>query len=226
MPLATPRWGSLMSEAPDQSTTEPKKHKSEEVGPHRDGVIILATDPSRSHLRYALPIPKYVEAITNVDAVPNLGLFLDSLKWFQPLALNWMKSLPSVSRIAFGVELLWQVDNREEGYKLLDKLLPVVEVDPVSQDLEYRINRPRVLKIENETLVANRVSTWAVKRFELEQSHGSLGTVNRGFYAVHAELDINTAADRKAALPQGQLKELLGTLFDFAVEMAEQGDVP
>ena len=37
-----------------------------------------------------------------------------------------------------------------------------------------------------------------------------MSIVQRAFYAVHAELDINTAADRTAALPQGRLKETLG----------------
>ena len=100
---------------------------------------------------------KYVEAITDSDRVPNLGLFPDSLEWFQPLALNWMKSLPEISRIAFGAELLWQVDNHEEGYKLLDTLLPDVKVDPASQEIEYRINRPRILRMEDEGLAANRI---------------------------------------------------------------------
>ena len=226
MPLATPLWRDLMDADPDKSTIEPKKHISEEVGPHCDGVIILTTDPSRSHLRYALPVNKFVEAFTNLDETPTLGAFLDSLKWFQPLALRWMKSLPDVSRIAFGAELLWHVGNHKEGYRLLDELLPDVKVDPKSQELEYRINRPRVLTVGTDALTVNRMSAWATKRFSLEQRHGSVSTMHDAFYAIHAELDINTTADRKAALPQGQFNELLDTLVDFAVEMAEQGDVP
>ena len=226
MPLATPLWRDLMDADPDKSTIEPKNHISEEVGPHCDGVIILTTDPSRSHLRYALPANKFVEAFTNLDETPTLGAFLDSLKWYQPLTLKWMKSLPDVSRIAFGAELLWHVGDHKEGYRLLDELLPDVKVDPKSQELEYRINRPRVLRVENEDLSANRISSWSVKRFALGQNQSSASIVQKSFYAVHAELDINTAADRKAALPQERLKELLDTLVDFAVEMAEQGDVP
>ena len=226
MPLGTPSWRSLMEEEPDRSASEPKKLTSEEVGAHRNGVIILATDPSRSHLRYALPVPDKVEDISDLAVQKDLGLFLRTLEWFRPLALKWMQFLPGVSRIAFGAKLLWYVDNHEEGYGLLDELLPDVKVDPKSHELEYKINRPRVLPVGTDTLRVNRISTWGVKRFALEQFDGPMRTTLTSFLAVQAELDISTAADRREPFLQEQFAEILDTLVNFSVEMAEHGDVP
>ena len=226
MPPATPSWRDLMDEDPDKSASEPKKHNSEEIGAHRDGVIILATDPSRSHLRYALPMPNNVEDFNKLDAAPNLGPFPDALQWFQPLALKWMQFLPGVSRIAFGAELLWHVDNQENGYSLLDKLLPDVTVNPSSKEFSYRINRPRDLKVGTDTLTVNRLSKWGVNRYAFEQIQSSIRTALSAFYAVHAELDISTAADRKEAFPQERLTKLFTALVELAVEIAAQGDVP
>ena len=226
MPLETPSWRDLMKEKPDKSFIERTKHNSEEVGVHRDGVIILTTDPSRSHLRYGLLVPNDVEDFTKLDAAPNLGPFADVLEWFQPLALKWMQFLSGVSRIGLGAELLWHVDSHEDGYRMLDKLLPDVKVDPKSLDLIYRINRRRDLPVGNDTLTVNRLSTWGVKRFAFEQTRGSMSTAQSAFYAAHAELDINTVADREEALPQGLLTELLPELVNLAAEIAAQGDVP
>ena len=215
-----------MEKEPDKSSIEPKKHTSEEVGAHRNGALILATDPSRSHLRYALPVPDNVEDFKNLDAPPDLGLFLDALQWFQPLALKWMQALPSVSRIAFGGRLLWHVGNIEQGNELLDKLLPDVKVAPQSQELKYRINRPRVLQIGTEKFTVNRVSSWEACRVDLEQIQDSVRTVLSTFYAVRAELDISTEPSRTAAFSQEQFTALFGKFVNFAVEIAEQGDVP
>src|SRR4051794_34676331 len=70
-----------------------------------------------------------------------------------------MAQTGKITRVAFGAVLLLPVDNREIGYRELDRLLASVTVDPIStKELLYRINRPKIYK---GNIVLNRLTTWA-----------------------------------------------------------------
>ena len=225
MPLDTPGWSFLMEKDADQVTVQPKVQAKEEIGAHRDGVIVLSIDPSRGHLQYALPLPVDPTEIGEFESAPTLGPFLDALEWFQPLVLKWLLSLPSLARIALAPDLLWTADNREIAYEFLDEMLPDVRVDPASKDLTYRINRPRILNLGTKKLEINRISKWTADQFAYDFESASRRTENRIFHVVRAELDINTTAEHRETISHDHIRKIIDKFAHFAIEIAERGDV-
>ena len=67
-------------------------------------------------------------------------------------------SLPPIKRIALAGHLLLKSPARAEAYGALEKFLLCVNVDPLSTDLLYRVNRKRRSKQNNWDI--NRLTTW------------------------------------------------------------------
>ncbi|MBL7065662.1 MAG: hypothetical protein ISS49_15895 [Anaerolineae bacterium] len=139
---------------------------------------------------------------------------------------------PVLTRVAFGAILLYPVDRREAGYRLLQQYLDHVELDPVgSTDFMYQINRPRDATTEVVGLRINRLSRWSVASFVpalLHVSSDGIGPVAQqaAQYACGLQLDVNTVPDYRGPLAQDQLRPIFTELVRLGMEIVEMGDVP
>ena len=178
--------------------------------------------------------PSRVDLICNPSigepaVYPSIGTEEEALPVFLEYASRLLASIKGgVLRVAFGTILVSPVGAKEEGYHLLDALLPAVTVDPVdSQDFLYRINRPRPL--ESITGNANRLSEWSVVQVQggiLAVGPSGMLTVPLGpsQFALRLMLDISTAVDNAAAFADNALKPLLDEVVGMGRDIWMRGD--
>jgi hypothetical protein len=146
---------------------------------------------------------------------------------------RWFELSPSLDRLAFGAAALIPVQSRLEGYLLLAAYLPAVKLDAEgSSDFMYRINRPRMSKLNIENLRINRLSTWAVIKMQYQQfrlaSHAQQVKTIQGetLFADRVELDINTSPEFGGQLPKQRYPEIFNELQDLGSEILQEGDRP
>src|SRR5713226_727488 len=145
---------------------------------------------------------------------PNIGSYPDVLESFRSKIFPWLKSAPTVTRLAWGAILTQPIANRVAGYRKLQEYLPSLKLDPEnSSELLYQINRPRRSKVV-EGLVVNRLQKWSVLAFHTLQFQvgATQAQIQRRLDQVlsgcRVELDINTAEDRTEALPKERVSDL------------------
>lgn len=134
--------------------------------------------------------------------------------------------------MAFGAVLIIPVDNRIQGYQILQGYLPKLSLDVEnSSDLIYQINRPRIIEGFFDNIAINRLSRWTVEsmqfgRIEFNPIKIEMPIVkSAGNYSCKLRLDINTPIGLDE-LPRKSLKELFRTLVSLAEEIASYGDMP
>jgi hypothetical protein len=168
-------------------------------------------------------------------SLPTFGSFESALQSIRDIAIKWFPEAPSIQRLALGAVLLLPAANRQEGYEILGRLLPALEVDPEnSTDLSYSINRPRLSKAVGPSLRINRLSRWSVVqlvgfRLQVPTNAGDISkplTQDSELTAARLELDINTSADHRESFLPGLLVPILDELTEMAIEVAGKGDVP
>lgn len=123
------------------------------------------------------------------------------------------------------------MDDRAEGYRLLDGCLPDVNVDSErSSDFSYQINRPRQSALGIPDLRINRLSRWSVVKRQGFAIHGGVQpavTIHQeGGLAAKLDLDINTAPDYPSDLQHDRLGDIFQECVGAAVEIAGSGDIP
>jgi hypothetical protein len=170
----------------------------------------------------------------SAEKLPVLGDFSKLTDAFHNSLSKWFGAAP-IKRLAFGAVLLQPVDSHEEGYALLDKYLPAVELDPNASDFAFQINRARSSGVV-DTMRVNRLSKWSVMKFQgvqlqfeanaQESVNAVTGITTKPAYADRLELDISTDAGRTDAFDQAVLKGVFGELVGMALEIASRGDVP
>jgi hypothetical protein len=227
---ATPTdwWAKIVGVEPESRTSKPKAGELLEQGSFAEGSLVLATRPERIDWQYV--------ATRKEDAIigfPDVGPLRVAADAFVPPMMKWLEVCPPASRLAFGASLFLSVGGREEGYAKLAEYLHSVKMDPKgSSDFTYQINRSRNSKVV-EGLSVNRLSRWDVAssgRVQIQvtptaQMKMTAQSLPGMEFAIHAELDINTAAEFAGDLPPGNLRAILDELVGFAIEISEQGDV-
>jgi len=124
------------------------------------------------------------------------------------------------------------VSSRGEGYNILSELLPFrVDADEAS-DFMYQINRPRQAKSDGWEYKMNRLTKWAVAKFEVlevEISSGGAGRRERKTEmgnACQVELDMNTApGEQPEPLPGDGLVGIFSGLVEAGEEILTRGDI-
>ncbi|HLF84261.1 MAG TPA: hypothetical protein VI837_08815 [Blastocatellia bacterium] len=158
-----------------------------------------------------------------------IARFSEALESFKTIAIRLLASSPNLIRLAFGAALLQPSDTRAIGYQQLAAFLPYVRLDPEnSSDFLYRINRRRASKVV-EGAEINRLSTWSVAALvnaQIPLLPAGKAVFTTECFASRVELDINTAQEWKADLPNDLLESLFQELTELAIEIAEQGDRP
>ena len=145
----------------------------------------------------------------------------------------WLQTQPKLQRLAFGTIVVDEVNDRVAGYKVLNQLLPKVDIDiEHSSDFVYQINRPRLVKFDDHlSIKINRLSKWStvavvsqtltvVAKERLRPSNvvASIRNYSR------AELDLSTDPE-VLELPSSQIEPIWKKLVDLARELLLKGDV-
>lgn len=148
--------------------------------------------------------------------------------WFRSLMEKWLPHCPPIHRLAFTASLLQSVPDHQAGYRMLDRYLRWVEIDPQSSEFLYRINR-RAISAVVQGMNINRLSTWLVGKFAvlmrvIEGGHPEQQIEPTEKFAFAVELDINTAPEFKGSLPHADLLRIFAELVTAGVEIATRGD--
>lgn len=220
-------WHGVVGEPPDVDVAEPKLGKRRLESSFENGKLSLVTQPGRIDWLYSIAGPDL-----ETNEIHYLGHLPDALEAF--IVSRWFEteSYPNVLRLAFGAVLLYPVNDREAGYRQLNRYLPSVQLDPAgSSDFLYQINRPRDSTLGIPALRINRLSKWSVFRGErgkLLFTPSKLPRWEQGSvdFACRLELDINTISEFQGGFDRGQSSQILDELIDLGLEIVSQGDVP
>jgi hypothetical protein len=223
-------WRELLGTDAETRNQRPSRGELTEQGPFDTGLLTLNIMPVR--LDWTLSSKPDLES--DDGGIPTLGGFQETGDKFMKLMAEWLglATTAPLQRIAFGAILDQPVRDTEEGYKLLARYLPSVQLSTDSTDFFYQINRPRELKSsQTEKLSVNRLSKWSCVSLRRGLFQYSLdGTQNTSVlgettYACSVELDISTSADFKGELPQQALVQILREQYDLGKEIAAKGDI-
>ncbi|MFL5240529.1 MAG: hypothetical protein ACJ8FY_00315 [Gemmataceae bacterium] len=222
--VTTPQnwWRDLVGIEPETSTQ--KRHERENVGIYNGCSLTLTVDLVR--IQWMLT-PRMGDPSTVPDQPVVLGQFLERQLEFITAINRWLGTCPPIKRLAFGSLLLQPVLDHAEGYRLLDRYLRCVDVDPESSDFMYRLNRRRRSEIGIFGPPVNRLSTWAVARIStvaIGAVPGGTHMVQGETFACSLELDISTPAEFDGELPHDELPRVLTELAEFGVDIATDGD--
>lgn len=226
-------WESTVGSGPDARTTKPKTGQVEEAGNFehlelsRPEKLVVASDQARIDWRL---FPANLDLTsTRPDSLGPPEAIASVLSF---LAGRIAQFLPPTKRLAAGMVLSHPQASFEEAMTQLQDFLPDVRIDPRSQDLQYRINRPRHGRLGR----INRISTWAIGVSGLVQgavsAAGAQALVLQGqiqltdvVRTIHLELDVNTDADRVDPIASADVLPVLEELLAAALEIASVGDV-
>lgn len=222
-------WKDLLGTEAETRNTRPARGELTEQGPFDKGTLTLQISPLRIEWNLASNLRLDLDDFP----LPALGSFSDVGDRFLKLMATWLSPLtvPPLQRLAFGAVLLQSVDGHDEGYTLLSKYLPAVDLSVNSSDFLYQINRPRSSKVlQMKTHRINRLTKWACVSMQrsIIELHGGMGTSTLGDprYACSLELDISTSGDFKGELPKEVLEQVFREQYDLGKEIASKGDVP
>jgi len=221
-------WKRLLEEEPETQITRSKIGDRIEQGTFHDANLTLRIQPDR--IDWALRI-KPPEEEPPVGFL-TVGKFEEACSSFCDLIKRWFPLSPPLKRLAFGTIVLLPVSSRKDGYIQLSPYLGSVKLDPENtSDFLYRINRPRASRTGIKDLRINRLTTWAVARFESRQfvmrkidivgvEHGEPA------FACRIEMDVNTITEIKGSLSSKHLDDVFSELVELSHEIITNGDRP
>jgi hypothetical protein len=223
-------WESLVGAPPELRSAQPRQNVVQESGPYLSGTLTLNVSP----LRIDWILTPTVDQELPPETLPSVGEFPKLIDAYGNALSKWLASAPRMKRIAFGAVILQEVNSHEEGYLLIDRYLPSVELDPKTSDFLYQINRPRISSAAPEVIV-NRLSKWSVAKIQgiqLQFQGGKEATnvvsgvaTTKALFGCRLELDLSTDATRTEAFDQNVPPAILGELIGMGLEIASMGDV-
>ena len=217
-------WHDLTGREPDIDENRARDGIRRQSGRESDGQLETVVTPARTDVVISTAVQDALQAA-------YFGSAKDKIPGFVSLVSSWLSRMVQtgkITRVAFGAVLLLPVDNREVGYRELDRLLPSVTVDPINtKELFYRINRPKIYKGNIEF---NRITTWASLEVRKFISSGALlgqpSTPISEEAFVRLEVDHSTPAERTELLALGEIVPMFEALVEMAVENAARGERP
>lgn len=221
-------WESLVDYPPEQVQSRPQQQLVKEEGPLLDGWLSVEARNDRIDWRLS-PDPKLPP-----KELPAVGPYDFLQEEFQKLMLGWLANCPPTHRLAYGAVLLFPTDSLPNTYKMLNNLLPTIEINPENtHDFHYRINRRRPSCLGREGVEINRLSTWSAANIstigvEITPSKQVKPRVIQSIdqSVCRLELDINTAPESNAEIEQSIISKQFAELVDLGNEIATQGDIP
>lgn len=222
-------WNDLFGEEAESTVSKPKQGKRKDEDIFEGGKLVLSCLPNRIDWLYTW------KPEGETEGLPTIGLFKDYMQKFVSKMIDWFAMSPPINRLAFGVILLKPVESREEGYAIVNSLLPNVEIDTQdSLDFSYQINRPRTSNvITDKKLIINRLSKWSILRyhgFQITIGSGGVSSTSTGIpddaeYVCRLELDISTDQESKEELPSDKLSSLFSEFVELGKEVMVHGDI-
>lgn len=200
----------------------------------------------------SLPLPRVdwlwapSDSIDPAD-ISTLGAYKDALGLYRLVLDRALAAsvTPVAHRIALGLVLQQPVETRKEGYTILQEYLKnSVRLDSEnSSDFIYQINRARILRFGDTLIPINRIAKWSVVYqaasaisltvTPLQPPLLSDSQLLTEHLSAQLELDINTAPNQTphfvATTPTRfdlAYTPILAAFQEFALEIAEQGDIP
>jgi hypothetical protein len=167
------------------------------------------------------------------SGISLLGTWTEAVDFFTVRVTRWLQSQPQLQRLAFGTTVLAEVKDRMNGYSLLNKLLPKVDIDVEhTSDFLYQVNRPRLAMFDSHSIKINRLSKWSVQAVVLhtftisakDTLQAASNVVAAPLNYCRAELDVNTDAEI-SNLPQEHLSGIWNKLVEYAREILLRGDI-
>ena len=224
-------WESLTGKMPEQQNILPGKSQRNESGPWGNGKLDTQVEPFRMNIIYS-QIPQTEPDEKGFLLIGHYEPVFQKMKELIT-KVPTLEFIPEFARVAFGAALMLPVEHREQGYKVLQELLPAVKIDiEDSSDLLYRINRTRDLKINSTDFEINRLSTWSTIQsslvaIPLQPPNVGLSNVSLRdpSYAVRLEFDINNKPEPNKVLERKSIDSFFGQLVEFGLEIVEKGDV-
>lgn len=220
-------WRGLTGVDPEIDLVRRQRQEKEASGPFQGTALTLSIDLLR--VQWTASPRLDAESIDLGEQPPVLGSFLERKDWFRALMERWLPHCPAIHRLAFTASLLQPVEDHQAGYRLLDRYLRWVDVDPQSSEILYRINRRREARTAIPGLTLNRLSTWVVAKFGVlirvvEGRRPEQEIQPADSFSCAVELDINTAPDFRGPLPHEDLPRLFAELIDAGLDIATRGD--
>ena len=223
-----PLWEQLVGHAPEEITEKPQLGFRQETGPLGDQHLFIVQQLSRVDIIFGVH-PSRSASVPEMQLI-STGSYDRASSEHTPVVRRWLATAPTLGRLAYGPVLIHRVNGKEEGYRVLQRLLPRLPIDPVnSQDLFWQINRPRASAVIPE-LRLNKLTRWTVirgRRLEVVQGVGQVELVQTPLdelSAVRLETDLFT--DPARPLPSEEVMNLFDELQSLAHEIMEHGDVP
>lgn len=221
-----PLWETLTGEKPERIDSQPRASMIRETGDLGFGFLIHLSTPAT--ISWNLAPSQEQQKSTKSSAV--LGNSKEAKERFFSLLDNWLVSdtTPESNRIALGSASLIVTDSDEHSNRILDSLLPHVDIDVThSTDFSYQINRS-ILSEVCTNLSINRLSNWKASH---TKSVGLIvGTSPEvieepvDLYEARLTLDINTSQHNKDVLPKDVLPKLLQELDKLGTIILSEGD--
>jgi hypothetical protein len=216
-----PLWDSLLGKAPEEVQERPAQGVRNEFGPFLDDNLFLTQQLSR--IDFLLGV--HPQKAPTMDFV-STGRYARAEPAFSELVKKWLKSAPSLGRIAYAPMLVHQVESVEKSYDVFRHLLPALPVDDKARNVLWQVNRPRASRILKDITI-NRLSKWScftVERFQLVQDTKSF--VPGPMASVHGiKLEFDIYTDPIQPIPAECLTPLFEELMSAVNEIIEQGDV-
>jgi hypothetical protein len=219
-------WQELTGAEPENVLEKRQKQEREEIGIFQGAVLSLSFDLLR--IQWTVSPRLDADNLPAEQMPPVLGSFMEKQAWFRGLMERWLPHCPPIHRLAFTASLLQSVPDHQDGYRMLDRYLRWVEIDPQSSEFLYRINR-RANSGVVQGMSINRLSTWLVGKFAVlvrivEGGHPEQQIEPTEKFACAVELDINTAPEFTGPLPHADLPCIFAELVAAGVEIATRGD--
>lgn len=219
-------WQRLTGSDPENVLEKKQKQEREESGVFQGAVLTLSFDLLR--IQWTVSARLDAENLLGGQMPPVLGSFIEKQAWFRGLMEQWLPHCPPIHRLAFTASLLQPVPDHPAGYRMLDRYLRWVEIDPQSSEFLYRINR-RAESAVVQGMGINRLSTWLVGKFAVSVriitgGHPEQQIKPTETFACAVELDINTVPEFAGPLPHADLPRIFAELVTVGVEIAARGD--
>lgn len=218
-------WRSVADSEPENSETKPRVGVRVDSGEFKDGLLVMQSQPNRVDWIYGNRPGELDDPFQ-----PNFG---QRLPLFSEAVITWLRGCPAITRLAFGVSLILETTSKNDSYHLLSNYLNFDLEPESSSDFNYQINRGRLSRTVPELWI-NRMTRWsAVRHVKLmgnlnlseSPSNFSLSSSDHS-HGAKLELDINTSAERNAAIPDGARLQLYSELVQLAIEIVREGDIP
>ncbi len=220
-------WRGLTGIEPENVVERRQKQEREESGSFQGTTLTLGFDLLRIQWNAAPRLD--AENFDFMEQPPVLGPFMERKEWFRALMEQWLPHCPAINRLAFSASLLQPVADHQAGYRMLERYLRWVEIDPRSSEFLYRINRRKASRTGIPDLTLNRLSTWTAAKFAvltgvIRGGHSEQQLRPATNFTCAVDLDINTTPEYHGLLPPADLVRIFTELVEAAVEIATHGD--